>query len=288
MELLDKLLSFYDGFWYNNKVEKKMGYLEINNLIIDDISLSMNINGDYVGFIGKEEVIKKFFTYFAGINKSDAVKTNREDVFDNSLFFQNRVVMDFSKRYITTLKGESIKEAFKNKFEIDVDMERFTKHIAEFSLRKEAIFDVKYTFTDFGNTLLNYSLMDSFEVGNMFIINPLYKIEDKELKHKIIKGIVNKKYKNLLIDASDLLSFDMLDYYVFLNSKEAVIVSKDTEVLIYPKDSQVVNPIYEANNYVICLKGIKDRYSLFHKVHYKKMKMKDAICYLSGDKHEKE
>lgn len=265
-----------------------MDYLQIDNLIVDGVSLSLTFKGgESVGFIGDNKTIEKIFLYLSGVNNSKGrVLFNGKDVFDNDNYFKSRIIIDFKKRYITTLKKESISEAFKNKFDISVDMEKMVRHVKEFSLRKEAIFDVKYTFTEFGNTLLNYSLVDAISVDRMFLINPLYKVEDSKLKEKLIKGLISKKYKNLFIEVNDIYSCKMLDYYVFLDKGEAKVVSCDSEVYLYQKGASLT-PLLEKGDYLVSLEK-REEHSLFSKKFYKRMKFKDALIALEGDSNEKE
>ena len=177
-----------------------MTFLDINNLIIDNVVIQDRIDyKDKILVIGDHDIIKKMFMVLSGINKGKGmVKSNNQDVFDNSDYFKERVLIDFSKRYITTLRKDTIIDAFKSKFQIDIDIEKFIRHINDFYIRKEAIFDVKYNFTPLGNTLLNYSMFDSINLENCFILNSTYQIEDFALKKGIIKGILDKSEDEIL------------------------------------------------------------------------------------------
>ena len=266
-----------------------MAFLDINNLIIDNVVIQDRIDyKDKVLVIGDHDIIKKMFMVLSGINKGKGmVKSNNQDVFDNSDYFKERVLIDFSKRYITTLRKDTIIDAFKSKFQIDIDIEKFIRHINVFYIRKEAIFDVKYNFTPLGNTLLNYSMFDSINLENCFILNGTYQIEDFALKKGIIKGILDKA-KTALVESNDLMVGEGFDYVLFVNKNKIDKINLKDEVLLINSDN-IKDALYSFNGYTITKDNYtKEELKTLHKekIVYKRLRLIDVISRM-GDNHEK-
>lgn len=270
-----------------------MAYLDINNLIIDKTNINLKIKkGDYVGFIGDKKKIKDLFLSLSGINKTKgSILCEDKNIYDNYDYFKNRIIMDFKRTYVSTLRKDLIKEAFNNKFNLDIDTDLFIKKVNGMAIRKEAFYDTKYVFTSYGNTILNYCLSSSISNKNMMIINPFYKINNDSVKHDIAKDLsIRNNFNSLLIDANDLLYFNNLDYYIFLLKEDIVKLDFDSDVLLFYNDYKYHDVIYKTNKLTVCLntytkEEIKELSKL--KLDYRKIKFKDIFKYLEEEKNAK-
>ena len=119
-----------------------MEYIEIKNLIFynKEINLSFKEN-EVIGIFGENKnLINEFLLIVSGINKGKGDITYlNNDLFDNSLYFKNRLFFDFSKVYTKTLKKEFIHENLKNRFGLSFDEEKFKRLIKELKIRKNRL-----------------------------------------------------------------------------------------------------------------------------------------------------
>ena len=268
-----------------------MTYLEINDLIIDKYKIDLKINkSDFVGFIGKSEKIKELFLFISGINPNNQkILHEGKDVYENNDYFKKRVLIDFRRRYISTLRKDIIKEAFNNKFDIDIDTETFMKKVNNMALRKEAIFNIRYNFTPYGNTILNYCLISSINIKNIMVLNPFYKVENNNVKKEIVKSLGNKKkISTLLIEANDLKYFNNLDYFVLLTDDNIKIIDKNSEVIIFYEKGKYHDLIYKGKDYYLCLNTYsKDELKDLSKSKYKKTTLNDYFKHVEDEIDEK-
>ncbi len=268
-----------------------MAYFSIENLIIDDINFTFDIDmHEAIACIFDKKLARKLFLVLAGINKNEGnVKVLNENPFDNDNYFKTRALMDFSEKYLSTLRKDEISSAFLNKFNKDIDIDRFIKNVNEFSLRKEAIFDVKYTFTDLGNTLLNLSLFDALNSKVGFLLDISHGANTKELKEVVETKLLNKRYDALLCHASTIDAVYNFDSFLFLFGKEIIKIGAKEDVLLFNRASNLRHVIYSDNKYSICLNNYtKEKLHELsrEKQEYKKMNLVEALKII-GESNEK-
>lgn len=278
-----------------------MAYIEIENLIIKDTTINISffdreVIGIYSDVI-QEKKIDEFLFIISGINsinkKCGSCKSLGKDVFDNLNYFKNRVFLDFSLVYTNTLKKEFIAENFINRFQIEFDQDKFKKWIKEFKIRQETTVDVEYKFSEVGNTLVNFSLLNCIDKKNLIISNPTYKVLD-ERKDIIVKEITNKtRYNNVILKLDNISNFKgYLDKVLFFTRDNKVLLVNGSDTLIVIEENIrlrniICNGVY---NNVICLNDYsKEELKDFdkRKIKYKVISIYDIDKY-RGEAYAKE
>lgn len=228
-----------------------MSYIEIKNLIINDIKINLELlDKEIVGIYAlkkHQKIVNELLFIISGINKGrGSCKYLGKDVFDNSLYFKKRIFLDFSLTYTNTLKKEFISENFMNRFAMEFKEDNFKKLIKELKIRQETTFDVDYKFSEVGNTLVNFAILDSIEKENIIISNPTYKVDDERVA-TIVKGLTNKyRYNNVLLNIDSISNFNgYLDKVLFFTKNNEILLVPTSETLLVIEDN-----IYLRN--VIC------------------------------------
>lgn len=267
-----------------------MEYIEIKNLIFynKEINLSFKEN-EVIGIFGENKnLINEFLLIVSGINKGKGDITYlNNDLFDNSLYFKNRLFFDFSKVYTKTLKKEFIHENLKNRFGLSFDEEKFKRLIKELKIRKETTIDVSYTFTKLGNTLVNFSLVSSLKYKNLIISNPTIYLKEKEQIEIIRNELTNKeKYSNVILNLDNISNFsNSLDRIVLVTrDNEFKETNVNDKIVVIEDNIYLRNIICKAkDNYVICYHDYeKEELKKFDKlkIKYKLISIYDIDKYL--------
>lgn len=261
-----------------------MSYIEIKDLVINDIKMNLTLfNKEIVGIYQtrkNKETINELLFIISGINKGKGNCTYfNKDVFDNSLYFKKRIFLDFSLTYTNTLKKEFISENFMNRFGMKFDEENFKRLIKELKIRNETTFDVDYKFSELGNTLVNFAIINSIEKENLIISNPTYSVSG-ERKDIIVKELTNKnRYNNVLLNLDSINNFKgYLDKVLFVTKKDTILVDTNTTLLVIEDNIYLRNIICKGmSNTVISLNDYsKEELKNFDK---KKIKYKEISIY---------
>lgn len=277
-----------------------MKYLEIkelqiktNNKTYEKFSVDI-ANGQVWGIYSKDKgAIAAFLSIVGGINQNDDnVTWNDTNVFDNKQYFKNRIYFDFQDHNLTTIKVESIKDAFSKIYDIKFDEENFKKCLKDLNVRGEYEIGYKYFFTNLGNTLVNYCLLTSLDKNNIIINNPTIYLKDINNIKYIVEGLTNKyKYNTMLIALNNISVFlGKLDYIlVFPDYGSPIIVDPLTDVFYVFDNGEL--PIIQNNKIfdsydgqrVIIKKDFSDEEIKFlkkSKIHFIKIKIYELENYL--------
>jgi len=215
-----------------------MVYIEINDLKLDNYIINLNIlNRQSIGVFSKDKMItKKFLDIISGINKNNKkCLYNEKDIFDNKEFFNSRILLDFSKKYLSTLKVNYLEERFSHKYGLRFDKEKFVKISKELDVRGETEITYVYKFSKTGNTFVNYALISSLDKSNIIVNNPTNGLNiAKDIKY-ITEGLTNKQSFNTVI-----LGIDNLSLFNGLLDKILVFTQFDEAILFDSKDSLIV------------------------------------------------
>lgn len=267
--------------------------LEIKNVTIKGFErtyykLNMNIEENKVVALisNDKKAINDFFLKISGVNKIQGeVLFRGNHVFDNEEYFDNRLLIDYSKCYLTTLDKEHLTNYFKDNFDMEIDLNIFEKINKELRLRNEYLIKDRYIFTKRGLNLVNYALTISINKGINFIKNTVANCS-KEEREIIFSGLSNKGASSInFLDLQDkLIASQSIDIYlIFSNGGEIITLTNDDEIyvvsgeivnsLLYnkAKDISVTNYNYNKNE----IKTMKKR-----KMMIKKIKLMDVERYL--------
>lgn len=265
-----------------------MAYIEVKNLNFNNNLVNLTINDkEVIGIFGENQrAINEFLLIISGINKNNnTCFYNGENIFDNSHYFKQRIFLDFKKIYTNTLNKEFIEENFNNRFGLSFDTKRFKELIKELKIRKETEIDVYYTFTQQGNTLVNFSLIESLNVSNIIISHPTNYL-DSERATFISNALTNKNKYNCVILNLDRLDFfkNKLDYLLLFTKEGNIIkVNNDDHLLVIEDNIYLHNRLIRGKgNLVISYHDYnKDELKKFDKlkIKYKVISLYDIDKY---------
>lgn len=204
--------------------------LRIENVIIDDFLLDFEIFEDQrLGIFSKDpQLTEKLLLILAGIMRTKGkVLYQNHQVYDNEKYFKSRIYLDCKANYLKTLNIDTIGQAFKNKYQKTINIEKLKKHIDVLKIRGECEItsSLTYQFTPTGNTLINLSLAFSLN-DHLLINNPTINItrtsdlsyimdQFKKRKGFVILGINSllhlKDYCDRLIIFSDFKTVQIIN-----------------------------------------------------------------------------
>ena len=80
--------------------------IELNNYQFLQYNININIdqNQNTIIYSPNSNVLKKLALEIAGINKSEGIKYNGNDVYDNKAYFENRIYIDCNLKHFTCKK----------------------------------------------------------------------------------------------------------------------------------------------------------------------------------------
>ena len=132
----------------------KIQKLQFNNMQID---ISLNKQEIFAVYSRNEEIVNDFLLVLNGINPNNgSCLYLNKDIFDNEDFFKQRIYINFKESYLKTINAEFIEESLMNRFNLSFNKEVFNTYVQEMGIRLETTFKANYTFTDKGNTMVNF------------------------------------------------------------------------------------------------------------------------------------
>ena len=270
---------------------------EINSkLIVDpitnncDYNVSFKLHDSIVGIYCQDrEVVKKFLKYVAGINKTNEVYFDNKPVFNNPNYFKNRIYLDFSNNYLSTLNVEDIYINILESFSKTIDKDKFKKISKDLDIRGDAIIEKSYIFNPQGNTSLNFCLLTSLNYPIAIINNPTINVNNI----KIINYMANyykHNYRYLIFGLNNLYTLNnILDYIIIFDDfNNTRILSSSDEVIVcdyYEDDLLDALKMFKSqdNKRLILFNGLtKDDYKLLkqRKLSYYKIRLDEVERYL--------
>ena len=270
---------------------------EINSkLIVDpitnncDYNVSFKLHDSIVGIYCQDrEVVKKFLKYVAGINKTSSVYFDNKPVFNNPNYFKNRIYLDFSNNYLSTLNVEDIYINILESFSKTIDKDKFKKISKDLDIRGDAIIEKSYIFNPQGNTSLNFCLLSSLNYPIAIINNPTINVNNI----KIINYMANyykHNYRYLIFGLNNLYTLNnILDYIIIFDDfNNTRILSSSDEVIVcdyYEDDLLYTFKMFKSQDHkrLILFNGLtKDDYKLLkqRKLSYYKIRLDEVERYL--------
>ena len=304
-----------------------MGYLEYKDFVIGryDINITLEDSTTYFVLTRKKDLNykDKFLIQTMGINKyTGSCIYNDKEIFDNEEYFNNRFYFDFSKKYLSTLNIDYIKESLEYKYNIFIDKDKFKEVINLTNLRSEVLIKEDYSFSPYGINACGIVLLRSMTAKNVIINNPfIYLLRDKTdnkllkkdnrkktiSEHNIIntrelikKEIQNKeKYNNIIIGSDNVYDFiDCIDkYIVFTDFNNVLVIDKKNDSFVVIEElvglrKKLFRTTYnkyvknDYTNMVICVNDFsKEEFRTFSKnrIKYKIITFEDMLKGINDD-----
>ncbi|HEY8396151.1 MAG TPA: hypothetical protein VIK96_05165 [Bacilli bacterium] len=265
-----------------------MAYLKIENLQLGNYSINLNIeNGEVVGIYSQnKKAVLDLLEIIAGINPGESVLYNEKNVFDNREYFQNRIFLDYSHTYLSTLRVSVIEEVLKNKYNLSFNKEKFVKIGKELDIRGETEISEQYKFTSAGNTFVNFALTMALEKPNIVVNNPTSGLNLPEDIQYIVKGLTDITAFNTAIIGIDRLKVFKGRFHkiLFLSDYGTVhCIAPETTLLVFPKEFEPQFPLFASDKKVISLSSYqKEELKQFqkNKIEYEMISVYDIEDYL--------
>lgn len=236
-------------------------YLECKDFVVGryDVNISLENNMTYCLASREKDISyqRRFLVSISGVNPNSGICLYEDNnIFDNKKYFSGRVFLDFSRNNIFSLTNIYVKRLMKERYNIDIDENRFKEGITETDLRSEVTIKDEYKFSKYGVNAGSYVLLKSMNVKNIIIDNPFIYLDDSfnkdtnkksnidilgykknKCRNLIIKEIFNKeKYNNVIIgDCKYLDLINHVDRYIVFGDYNNVFISnpkEDTYLLI--------------------------------------------------------
>ncbi len=266
--------------------------LSINNLQFNNHTLTCELEDGYSYgiFSLNHNDTDSLLLQLSGINKSDSIYYNENIVFDNKEYFKNRLYLDFNQKYFNTLNLKSIHDLFKRRFKKNVDEKQYKKIIEASNIRNEILVNEDYKFTQYGINLQGLCLLESLTYDNIIINNPINYVRNDEIKSLIVKVICNKRFKNVIVDATSIKDFvNDLDYIILIGDyKECYVINPKLSKFIISDDNLYIqDKIYNRGNICISLakSNTEEKKRIFGRNKHKEIFFKDVLEFL-GDNYD--
>lgn len=270
---------------------------EINTkLVVDpitnncDYDVNFKLNDSTIGiYCQDKEVVKKFLKYVAGINKNNEVYFDNKPVFNNPNYFKNRIYLDFSNNYLSTLNVEDIYINILESFSKTIDKDKFKKISKDLDIRGDAIIEKSYIFNPQGNTSLNFCLLSSLNYPIAIINNPTINVNNIKIIN-YMADYYKHNYRYLIFGLNNLYTLNnILDYIIIFDDfNNTRILSSSDEVIVcdyYEDDLLDTFKMFKSQDHkrLILFNGLtKDDYKLLkqRKLSYYKIRLDEVERYL--------
>lgn len=260
-----------------------MEYINIQNLQFRNMEINLLINKQEIFAVYSQEQKKTaaFLLILNGMNPNNgSCLYQNQDIFDNKEFFKQRIYFDFNEIYLKTMNTEFIEEALMNRFSASFDKDVFNKCVQTMGTRLQCVVKSNYTFTEAGNTMVNFALFKALDKPYITINNPTIHLENAKIIETVTTGLIDKnKYEVIVLGLDSIKNFkDKLDKVLILSDYETyyVIDPKKDSFLLIADDVHLHDKVFniKRNDLVICLNNYtKEELKRFnsYKIKYSKV-----------------
>lgn len=209
--------------------------IDIKGLKLANIDINLNIqeNKKLGVFSNDKNLVITFLELVSGINKNhNTIFANDINVFDNKVYFENRIYFDFKNRYLTTLRVKKIHEVLKS-YNLDFNSDKFIEICKELNVRGETDISYKYEFTKTGNTFVNLAMLCSVERKNIIINNPTINLNlDSDIEY-FKKKLTSHEFNTVILGLNNVSHFkNSLDQIVLFSDFGSMYVVDNNDSLI--------------------------------------------------------
>lgn len=267
-------------------------YLDIKNLKLNKYQINLQFNNnEVVGIFSKDKkLVKEYLDFLSGINPTNNKCLYQGlDVFNNKEYFKDRIYMDFSRKYLSTLKVKYLEERLTNKYKLNFNKEIFLKVSKDLDVRGETEITYIYKFSKSGNTFVNFALLSAIDKRNIIINNPTINLNMVTDIEYITEKIVNKaKYNSVILGIDNLRVFNyLLDrVIIFTDTYEILDINpfEDSFIVFNEENRYIRNVLFKGPNLITLNHYSKDELKLFSKerIDYKKISIYELESYLHG------
>ncbi len=268
--------------------QEKDCLIKAENFVFHNYSLNFEIgSNEKIGLWARSEHLSsELLLALAGIQASKGLFYQTKKLYDNSLYFLNRLYLDCKLNYFQTLKPALINTNLKNEFNKEINEELLTKLIKDLEIRKECfVYDV-VIFNELGNNLINLAVLLASNY-HLLVDHPFH-----ALNPLLTKKFINdfKKYPKTII-----MTINELPLFSDLVKRILVLGDLNNYVFIEPEKDEIylhdkINDFFEfkiltnlKNNKEISFNFSKEMKNILakKKIRYQKVNFYEIEKYLN-------
>lgn len=238
-----------------------MTHIAISGMPFHQYQINLDINsGEIIGiYMPDYSLRKELLDIIAGINPSRKTCLYQgNDCFNNTAYFKNRVYLDFSRKYLSTLRPAVISERLQYKYGRDFAIETFAKIARDLDLRGETEITYEYKFTPAGNTYVNYALIAAVGVRNIIVNHPLIAVTDPADRRYLVFGLTDKNRFDSAILGLDLIGpFSGRIDKIMLLSDKMHLINPQENLMVFPREHPKITNRLHSGRRIIS----RDQYS---------------------------
>jgi hypothetical protein len=236
-----------------------MDYITIKDLKIQNYTVNCEIpDKEFIGVYAKDKkLVRSFLDIMSGIAKNrNTCFFQGKDLYDNADYFRNRLYLNYTKNYLSTLNASFIEERMRYRFNKPFNKEKFQKIIRELNVRGETEISYLYRFTPAGNTLVNYALTKALEPINIIICNPTAELRlDADIR-AIANGLTDRsEYGSVILGLDRLYPFAwrLNKLLVFTDFEKAVVLDSTQSLIVFKEEYFPIEDKIFWGNYIIAI-----------------------------------
>lgn len=264
--------------------------IEIKNLKVNNYEVTLTINpNEKIGVFSKDKnTIITFFDLLSGCQyNNNAIMFDNNNIYDNKEYFTNRIYLNFEKKYLSTLKLNSITEQLK-RYNLDFNKDEFIKICKDLNVKGETDITYKYEFTKTGNTFVNFAFLCSVNKKNIIINNPTYNLSlVNDLKY-ISSKLTSEEFNNVILGLDNISAFkNRLDKIVlFSDYNEILVLDNNSKLIVFDADIEkyflIKNKIYKDKKIIAQNKYTKEELKYFQsqKIKFEQISIYDVRNYI--------
>lgn len=272
-----------------------MEYIRIQKLQFKNMEIDISLNKQeiFAVYSCDKKTTHDFLMVLNGINPNNGSCLYQDkDIFDNEDFFKQRIYIDFKESYLKTMNVEFIQEALANRFNLSFNKEAFNTYVQEMGIRLETKVRANYTFTDTGNTMVNFAFFKALNIPFVTINNPTIYLKKAKIIETITNSLVDKrKYESIILGLDKIKNFkEKLDrVLVFTDYQTYVVVDPQQDSFLLIEDNiHLHDKMFRTKeiDLVICLNNYtKEEMKKFNnfKFKYQKLSFYELEDYFGDD-----
>lgn len=236
-----------------------MDYITIKELKIENYTVNCEFSDEEViGVYAKDKkLVRSFLDVVSGIAKNkNTCFFQGKDLYDNAEYFRNRLYLDYTRNYLSTLNASFIEERMRYRFNKPFNRDLFQKIVRELNIRGETEISYIYRFTPAGNTLVNYALTKALEPSNIIIGNPTVELRLDADARAIADGLTDRtEYGSVILGLDRLYPFvrRLNKILVFTDFQTAVVLDGMQSLIVFKEEYfPMDNKIFQGD-YIIAI-----------------------------------
>jgi len=225
--------------------------IEIKDLKLNNYKINTNISEkENVGIYSPNNKLTiQLLLDLAGINKTNNIFANGENVYDNENYFKSRIYILGNKTYLNNFYATNVVEYTLKSYGKVLKDKKFAKLIRLSRVRYITNINNSYKYTKETLALVNAFYAYSI-IGNRILVNPLENIVREDYMKQVRAEIITEK--NTIFGITDLKKYDgLLDKLILLLPSTYLVLTDMMQKFIVSLDAiEGYTEIYKGKFYI--------------------------------------